>query len=209
MKKIFSITKQRLLNHLHYGKWYYIASVTVMLVAVNLLYSVTAPEYPPESRVNVMMYAGDVAEEKSDLLEQEMLSVLGDDQREVNVVTSIYTDSTMAEVVLARIIAKQDDVLVINSEYIKTLAENGAFIPLDEHMDLDKIFSTYPDINWTDYLMVCPEYEEGEHYYWLPLGVSEGLTEIVESKDYLGIAVLRSSKNPENALICLEYMLTR
>ncbi|MBN2879331.1 MAG: hypothetical protein JXN65_06830 [Clostridia bacterium] len=209
MNKTFSITKQRLLNHLHYGKWYYIASVAVMLVAVNLLYSVTAPEYPPESRVSVMMYAGDVAEDNAAMLEQEMLGILGDDQREVKVVTSIYADSTMPDVILARIIANQDDVLVLNSEYIQTLAENGAFIPLDEHMDLGKIFSMYPDIDWADYLMVCPEYEEGEHYYWLPLGVSQGLTGIVDSKDYLGIAVLRSSKNPENALLCLEYMLTR
>jgi len=209
MNKKFSITKQRFLNHWHYGKWYYIAAVAVMLVAVNLLYSVTAPEYPAESRVSIMMYAGDVAEDKAALLEQEMLSILGDDQREVKVAASVNADSSMAEVVLARIIANQDDVLVINSDYIQTLAESGAFIPLDEHMNLEKIFSMYPDMDWNAYLMVCPEYDEGEHYYWLPLGVSKGLEGIVDSKDYLGIAVLRSSKNPENALICFEYMLTR
>ena len=50
---------------------------------------------------------------------------------------------------------------------------------------------------------------EKDQIYYLPLSQVEGFDEIGLYGEDLSIGVLLNSPNPENAVICLEYLMTR
>jgi len=210
MRELLKITEKRIKNHLHYGKWYYIVAIIAVLVLVNLAYTITEPNYPKESTVVIMMYAGNADEEVIETWESEMLQLLPDDQREVELISTPPIDTTTQTVVVARIAAAEDDVLIVNSEDIAVYADQGAFLPLDEHMDLDKIFRMYPDVDWSQYKQRSESLDDKEeHIYWLPLNMVKGFEDLGLKGDNLGIGILSNSVNADNAALCIDYIITK
>ena len=210
MNDLLKITKERLKNHLHYTKWYYFAAIAVVLIIVNVAYTISEPRCPGENKVNIMIYGGAAEEDATVKWENDMLGLLPDDQREVNILASISVDELTQPVVMARIAAREDDVIVMDTENIKSYAAAEAFLPLDEYMDLDKIFAMYPDIDRSEfYTKISASQEESAHIYWLPLYAATGLEELNIYGENLGIAIAANSENPVNAAICAEYMMTK
>ena len=210
MDNFLKITKKRLINHLQYSKLYYIGAIAIVLVVINLIYSATEPRYPKENTVNIMMYTGVADEDVLETWEKEMLALLPDDQREVNIVSTIPIDITTQSVVFARIAAKEDDILIIDKENINAYANQAAFLPLDEYMDIDLIYSKYPDVDWSEYWMKAEALQDDEaHIYWLPLGIVDGFSELGFSGETLGIAVLGNSLNIDNSITCVKYIMSK
>ena len=208
MNKLYRITKQRIKNHIQYGKWHYIAAIIAVVVIINLAYTISTPRYPNENKVSIIIYATIANEEVLDEWEKAMLKLLAEDQRKVEMTATVPIDISTQGVVVARIAAKEDDILVMDIEHIKSYVNKGAFLPLDENMNLDKIINMYPDVDWGQYSAKIEESEDA-HIYWLPLCMVTGWGDLQMSGDDLGIAILSNSENVSNAVICLEYILTR
>ena len=210
MKEFLKVTRQRVKNHMQYGKWYYIVGIIAAIIVVNLAYTLTNPRYPKENTISVMMYAGIGEEDVLDTWEDDMLKLISDDQRQVNVMSTVPVDVSTQTVIIARIAANEDDMMVTDIEDMQSYANGGAFLPLDEHMDLSTIYEMYPDVDWAQYAFKSEALEDKEeHVYWLPLYMVEGFEETGLITENLGIGILGNSVNVDNAVICLEYILTR
>jgi len=209
MKDLLKITKARLSNHFHYSKWHYVVAIAAALVIVSIVLTMTEPRYPDENRISIIIYGATMDEAIAAEWEDEMLEFLSEDQREVEISSTVTVDELTQTVVMARIAAKEDNIVIMDIENISLYAASGAFLPLDEYMDLEGIFSMYPDVNWDEYYTRGIENEEQtSHIYWLPLYVVEGYEYIGASGDGAGIAVFSNSANISNALICVEYIMT-
>lgn len=210
MEELLKITKHKVDNHMHYGKWYYVGAIVLVLIIVSVAYTATTPRYPKENTVSIVMYAGMGDEEVMDSWEMEMLENLPEDQREVEIVTSTVIEGSTETVMIARIAAGDDDVLIAEIETIEGYASQGAFLALDELVDFDKLSASYPSVDWSEYLCeAVDEKEDIEHIYYLPLGMIEGFDDIGFPGEGLGISVLANSVNADNAITCIEYLLEK
>lgn len=208
MKELFKITKERLRNHLHYGKWYYIGAIVAAVVIINIALNVTKPDYPRESRVSIMIYGGVAEQSVVEKWESDMLNLLPENQREVEIVTTVNAEGSMEMIIVARTVASDDDIIILSSDAIENYASQGMFMPLDELITRDKIKELVKDDDLTKYEMFV-EGAEKDQIYYLPLSQVEGFDEIGLYGDSLCIGVLLNSPNSENAAICLEYLMTR
>ncbi|MEX1378151.1 MAG: hypothetical protein AB1Z23_11860 [Eubacteriales bacterium] len=206
MKEIVKITKRRLKNHLLYNKWIYLAVIILIVIVVNFSYIVTRPELPKENRVNIIMYAGITDEDILSKWQDEMLVLLPDDQRAVNILARSSVNAETQSAMVVRFLAGEDDIIIIANSDVESLANQSAFLPLDEYMDMDKLTSKYSDLNIENYKMKIEGSDE-EHVYWLPLAFSEGFSEIGFPPDNLSIGIVSNSSNVENAVKCLEYLI--
>ncbi len=207
MNDLLKTTKTRLKNHLHYSKWYYIAAIAAALIIVNIAYTVSEPRYPSESRVSIMIYGGNADEDAVTEMENEMLALLPDNQREVVISSSVSVDDLTQAVVMARIAAKEDDIIIMDTENIQAYTAGEAFLPLDEYIDINTIFDLYPDTDWNEYYKKTGDSEEA-HIYWLPLNETKWPDSLQIDGENLGIALLVNSENTANAVICVEHIMT-
>jgi len=208
MKELLKITKDRLKNHLHYGKWYYIGAIVAAVLLVNIAYAVTEPYYPSESRVSIIMYGGIAEGSVVETWETQMLEILPDDQREVKIISSVNAEGSMDMVIVARVVASDDDIIILNKDGIENYASQGTFMPLDDLIGRDKIKELVGENDLTKYEMFV-EGADKDQIYYLPLSHVEGFDEIGLSGENLCIAILLNSGNAENAAICFEYIMTR
>jgi len=208
MKELFKITKDRLKNHLHYGKWYYISAIIATAVIVNIAYSVTEPHYPAESRVSIIMYGGIAEESVVEKWENEMLELLPDDQREVDIISSVNAEGSMDMVIVARVVAADDNIMILSADGIESYASQGTFHPLDDLIGRERIKEILGDDDLTKYEMFV-EGAQKEQIYYLPLSQVEGFDEIGLYGENLCIGILLNSPNAQNAAICFEYIMTR
>lgn len=208
MKDLLKIKKDRLKNHLHYGKWYYIGAVILAAVLVNIVLAVTQPHYPAESRVSITIYSGVAEESVVEKWEKEMLELLPDDQREVDIVSTVNAEGSMDMVIVARVVASDDDIMILSADGIENYASQGTFMPLDDIVGREKIKELLGTDDLTEYEMFV-EGAPGDQIYYLPLSHVEGFEEIGLYSDNLCIGILLNSGNAQNAAICLEYIMTR
>ena len=208
MNELKKITKERFKNHLHYGKWYYIIAILAVVLLVNLAYTVTEPRFPKENTISIIMYVGNGNEDMELKWEKEMLALLGDDQREVDLILTIPTDISTQSVVIARIAANEDDIIAIDKQTMNTLALQDAFMPLDEMTDMHNIYDMYPDIDWTQYEMISEKQEDKQkHIYYIPIHMVDKFSQLEINTDVICIGILANGVNKESALSCLEYMV--
>lgn len=210
MNDLLKLNKKRISNHWQYSKWYYIAAIIAAVIIVNLAYTMSEPSYPKESTVSILMFAGVGDEDIVEVWENDMLALLGDDQRQVSISTSVVVEGSTESVIIARMTAGDDDILIMDTETMMLYAQGGAFKPIDELIDVEGAFAKYSQIDWDSYFMTSEELgNDEEHIYFLPLYMAEGFDEIGFSGQDLAIAVLAKSVNAENAAICLEYIMTK
>lgn len=135
------VTKRRLLNHLHYSKWYYLLALAGSLLVFALLYDITEPKVPGNQKVQILVLdyylTGDTG-----AWQEEILAHLPEDQREVRFVTlaaGITNTSENLELIQARIVTRLDDIFLMDVETYKLLASTGAFLPLDRPSQPDGV----------------------------------------------------------------------
>ena len=209
MKEILQINKKRLKNHWHYNKWYYLVGIIFIAFVINFTHIVTKPVIPKENKVNIVIYAGTAYEDVLNNWEKEMLDILPDDQREVNILSRSASGGAEAQMAMtARFLAGEDDVIIMTASSAADFAEQNAFLPLDKYMDIDMLTETYKKLDIEKYKIRLQESEDNEkHIYWLPLSFSDGFEEIGFPSDELVIGVIRNTKNAENAVKCLEFLV--
>lgn len=208
MKDLFKITKERLKNHFHYGKWYYVVAIIFAVALVNIVLTVTQPQYPRESRISITMYGGVADEIVTQKWKNEILEILPDNQRQVDIISSANADGSADMVIVARMAATDDDIIILSTEDMKNYAAQGAFVPLDDLIGREKIKELLGVTDLSKYEMFV-EGAPGDQIYYLPLNQVEGFDEIGLNGDNLSIGILMNSTNVQNAVICFEYIMTR
>jgi hypothetical protein len=137
------ITKSRLKNHLHYGKWIYAAIALAAFFVVELVYTTT--EYRPDAYHRVDIYlVGQSAPDETGLepVAQEALEAgfAYDERMEaVNFMSIHYsgdaeTDIYGAQKYMVILAAGEADCFFVNQRLFEQLIIQGGALPLDEYI---------------------------------------------------------------------------
>lgn len=203
------MNKDRLSNHLHYGKWYYIVAVLGALVVFSMIHTVTEPKTPDYLKVDITVYGSYMDEIVKKDWQQDLLALLPEDQKEVNIYSMSMgeEDYNMMEIVVARMTAQEDDIIIMNTERALAFATQGVFKPLEEYIAPDDIRNLPEDFDW-DAMYVAEEgSDDGKMLFILPLDGAYGLTELGVYPGDMSIAIMTYSENFDNALRCVQYIL--
>jgi len=138
------ITKERLKNHLHYGKWIYILIAVVAWFAVDLVYTMT--EYRPDRyhRVDVQLVGNSVMQDEA--LEEVALkavqAVAPQDPRleEVNLYNIAYSGDATADMYGAQKYAVMlaegsSSIYFVNRALMEDMVNQGGALPLDGYVE--------------------------------------------------------------------------
>ncbi len=209
------ITKERLKNHMHYSKWLYVLVLAVVLVIFNLSYTMSEPEVPTEFKVSILVNDYIFGEEGTDKLESELLEMLPEDQQEVKVFSLSAgggggQDLQIVQVLMARLVAKQDDILILPYETFKSFAHQGSFVPLDEKLTIP---SQPEDVDMSEYTIeILDDDGNGDGQpmlYGIPLDGSAGLQNYGIMNEGLVAGIPVTSGTVDNAVLSLQYLLNQ
>lgn len=199
--------KKNISNHFGYSKFIYLAAIVGALALVSFAYSTTRPRMPAENKVDIAMYCGYPDESEVAIWQESMLSLLPADQKQVNLASTVAGDDRIIEAVIARMSAREGDILVLDIDTMTGLTGNYAFAPLDSYIDRDAIEAANPDIDWSLYTFAD---DDGvEHIYMLPTDAVEGMYYLDMQPKGNCIAILSYSINKDNAAICMNYILSQ
>ncbi len=67
------ISKETIKNHFHYDKWKYIVGIFLSIFTWSLLATVTAPQTPPDKKVDLYLVGGFMMEEPAAEYAETML----------------------------------------------------------------------------------------------------------------------------------------
>lgn len=206
------INKSRLKNHLHYSKWLYVVALIGVLIVFNLAYTMSEPQVPTEFKVSVLVNNFISDDEGADKLEQEILAALPEDQQEVTVFSLAAggQDMQIMQVLMARMVAKQDDVLILPYETFVGYAQQSAYLPLEGRVTIP----TQPEGVDMDKYKVELVDDEGNgngdpQLYGIPLDGSVGLQSYGLMTQGMVICVPVTSENQDNGVRALQYMLDK
>ena len=200
------ITKEKIRNHFHYGKWMYLLLAIIALMGWNLIYTTT--RYRPPENLKVEFYADgyvDAAhQEKLDALMETIRADAIPDMEEVSC-TSMGFDETYGEMqFMVWVSAGQGDVYLLTKERFDYITSDGAMMDLqpmlDEgvlHADGIDLTAGYARDPETGKKMLCG----------IPADSFAGLKDYGLETDGMVFCVLNFGQNDENSLKFLDYLL--
>ena len=138
------ITKDRLKNHLHYGKWIYVLIAVVAWFAVDLVYTMT--EYRPDRyhKVDVQLVGNSVYSDVGleAVAEKALDAVKPLDERleAVNILNIAYSGDSSADIYGAQkyavmLAAGEGSVYFINRTLLDNMVAQGGALPLDGYIE--------------------------------------------------------------------------
>jgi hypothetical protein len=211
------ITTQRLKDHFYYAKWLYVVFILTGVLVFSMIFTFTAPKVPGEYKVDVSVFATSLDDNASAEWQQEILSMLPEDQQEVNIYALGFGASSEEslggyspyEVIAARMAAREDDIYIMPKDIYLSLAAQGAF------MEMDDVVGNYEypeEVDLEEYKVSYSEDENVEgplHYYGLPLDNSMGLVDIGVDPRERVIAILVYTESYDNAMVAVDYIMNK
>jgi hypothetical protein len=138
------LSKNRIKNHLHYGKWIYIAIAVIAFFAVDLVYTMT--EYRPDRyhRVDIQLVGNTIfGDEALTAVAQKALedvSPTDANLEEVNIYNISYsgdatTDIYGAQKYTVMLAEGSSAIYVLNRELLENLVAQGGALPLEPYVE--------------------------------------------------------------------------
>ena len=214
---------KKLKNHLRYDAWLYVGAIFILCVAFSMLYSITEPEVDADKRVHILV-ASQVSGDVSDSWSEGILSVLPEDQEEVeflvlNITEGDYEDGEVLQAFYARLLTNEGDLMILPYWLYKICGERGFFVPLsDTRQDgstwlelLDLPDNVDPE---RDRINLVLETDESDNptstrsvICGIPLDEMSGLWEINVNPSDMVACIPYYSQNQDNALKALQWLI--
>lgn len=209
-------TKKRFIDHFYYSKGLYVVFVALGLIIFSMVFTFTRPIVPKEFKVDISILGFTLQDVEKEIWEQELLESLAPDQQEVNFYSLGFggdDDSlggySVFEILAARMAAQEDDIYIMSKEIYLSLAQQGAFMPMDEIVSMYE----YPEeLDLEEYKIKLEEglgSDDNPHIYGLPLDNAMGLVDLGVDPRERVIAILVYTENYDNALKAAEYIMNR
>lgn len=216
------ITREGLKNHLHYGKWIYIAIALVAFFVGEMAFTMTEYRPPKERKVDFEIVGAYINSDPVQQIADEILSDAAsiDPTLEAIDIYSIQysgdpeTDIYGAQKYTVMMAAQEGDLYLVNRELMEQIVAQGGAMPLDEFIDRGLI-----DVDGLDLSAVTLDepVEEGaestgkRHVYAIPASDLVRLSQVdisysVEDKYFV---LMWHSANPETSLKVLQRMRAR
>ncbi len=137
-------SKDRIKNHLHYGKWIYIGIAVLAFLLVDLVYTMT--EYRPDRyhRVDIQLVGNSIFDDEAlTAVAQKVLedvSPTDENLEEVNILNIAYsgdatTDIYGAQKYTVMLAEGSSAIYVVNREMLENLVAQGGALPLEPYVD--------------------------------------------------------------------------
>jgi hypothetical protein len=209
------ITKDRFKNHFYYAKWLYIIAIVGAVFVFSIVYSVTEPQVPKNLKVDITIIGAALNEAGKEIWQEDILSVLPEDQQEVNIYSlAIGTEGTggisVYEILVARMAAKEDDILILPKEIYDGVVTQGPFMNMDDYITQ---FEYPEEVDLETYKVKLDEdIVEGDtepHYYGIPLDNVLGLVDIGLDPRGKVAVVLVYTENKDNVFKTLDFIMSK
>ena len=204
------ITRERVKNHWVYSWWKYLLMAVLVVMGVNVGFSVTAYRPPEERKIEVYLCHGwaDAEQFRADFWpalqetapDQEELTVLNMDLDSGDVYANMQFTTYVA--------AKQGDLCLLPRSQIKKLAENEAWeafaelTPYLQDGQLDAADASFDGVTF-------PTEDGGSGIFAIPADTLYGLTEYGIDPADSAFVVLSFSGNEENVVTLLQLIIDR
>lgn len=126
------VNKNTLKHHWDYYKWKYLILVVIIVAGWSLIYTMTRPQAPDSSRINVYIQS----DTTSDQLMHDFLDPLWKEyvpqEEELNLMTILANDEyTALQQLFTVVYSKEGDIYLLTNQYFRQYASQGAFAPLE------------------------------------------------------------------------------
>lgn len=202
------INKATLRNHIHYDWWKYVTGILATMFIWSMVTTMTRPQTPPEKKLDIYMVGDYMLLDTAEPIENKILEDFPE-LLEVN----IFNISLQGEMeymgrqqLMVMLGSQSGDIFVFDEQEFKMIAEQGAFVPLDEYVEELKGFVSEEKLE--KYKFKDLE-EEEYHYYGVPM---EGITLFKETGYDVSdkvMGVMAYSKNQEKAIEAVKWFLEK
>ena len=165
------INKEKIRNHITYHGWAYVLVAVVAALGWNLVYTVTAPRVPEEKRIDLYVLSGTTSNEIVDAFLKPLWEEYAPEMESVSsVVIGMVDDYATPMQLSAYVAAGEGDIYFLTETYFKSLASQGARLPLEELVDSGAIDVTGIDLA-KGYVTYISQYDENDN----PVATAQGL----------------------------------
>lgn len=202
------VSRERVKNHLQYDWWKYIIGVLATVFLWSMVTTMVRPQTPADKKVEIYLVGDYLLEEKAEPISDRILEEFPE-LLEVNFMHIPLGDDPQMEYMgrqklMAMLASQTGDIFAFEKEEFEIMANQGAFMPLDDYIDDLKVW--FSDEELEEYKSTV-EGENESHYYGVPmesLGLFDETGYDVSNK-VAGIMVY--SKNQYRALNILKWIL--
>lgn len=209
------VNRNSLKHHFDYYKYKYLLMVIIVVAGWSLIYTVTRPQAPDHSRINVYIQSDTTSEELMHDFLDPIWKEYVPQEEELNLMTILANDEfTALQQLFTIVYANEGDIYLLKAPYFLQYAAQGAFVPLEGLVEEGKLQVDGIDIR-AGYAEVTLEKDrEGypirteRHLYGIPLrelyGFASGMQ--VDNQDlYACIAV--ENGNMEDVITFFNAMI--
>lgn len=220
------ITKERIKNHLHYGKWVYLAIAVICWFLGDLLFTMTEYRPPDEREVTVEVVCANYVDQ--DALTSSAAWALAAGQafdetlEKVEITAIAYSGDAEKDIYGAQkftvmVAAGQGDIYLLPKSLFAMLWAQGGIVPLDTYVETGILKTDGLDLSETTLgAPVQPGGPESEivedeagdkHLYGIPLTDLPGLTAAGYPRETAYAVVMAYGKNPETSAFVLQNLI--
>lgn len=201
------INKTTLRNHIHYDWWKYVTGILTTILIWSLVTTMTRPQTPPEKKLDIYMVGDYMLLDSTEPIENKILEDFPE-LLEVNIL-NIALEGEMEYIgrqqLMVMVGSQTGDIFAFDKDEFKKMAEQGAFMPLDEYIEEFKEYVSEEELDKYKYRALE---EEEDHYYGIPMEritLFEGTGYDVSDK-VMGVMIY--SKNQEKAIEAVKWFLS-
>ncbi|MBR3020391.1 MAG: hypothetical protein IKH57_25565 [Clostridia bacterium] len=175
------INKETVSGHMHYSLWKYALIIAAAWMGWSLLFTVTAYRSPQNKRIDLYVQSFTATSESINaFIEPIWKETVPEMETVEGVVLMPLDDYTTSQQLMTYTMAGDMDVVFLNNQYFKNLAEQNTLIPLDD-LVADGTLDV-GDVDLTNgYVTVVAEYDEQDRpvktarrLYGIPLDAFDG-----------------------------------
>ena len=208
------ITKQRLKDHLYYSKWLYLVAAAIALVIFSLIYQIAEPVVPKGLKVDIAVIGFSVDETEKTVWEDDILSILPEDQQEVNIYSlALPTDDSsngfaVYQILTAKMTAKEDDILILPKDLYLSFASQGAFLAVD---DIVSRYELPEGLDLDEYKVAVTDEQTAQepHLYGFPIDNISGFRDMGIDPEGKVMTILVYTENYTNVLKAADYIMNK
>ncbi len=197
------VNAQTLKQHITYSWWKYLLALIAGIFAVDLLFTVTAPQIPPEKKVNFYIYGY----ADGNILDPYLAQVRENEMPDMESLAfnTIMMDESYGQMQLTTYIAVgEGDVYLLGRDEFLGFSSGGVFIPLETDTELMAMFDAAGK-NLRRGWRTASDSDEA-HLYGIPADQLPALGTMCASPDGF-LAVPASGRNIENAMKFLRILV--
>ncbi len=209
------LTKERMKNHFAYSTWKYMLLVILGLFGWSLIFTVTAPQVPQDKRIDFYAMTYSATQESMNAFLKPIWETVTPEMESVSSVALVQGDEYSSYMQLTAYLAAGDgDIYILDDQFFKSFAAQGAFLPLEGLIEEGRI--SVGDIDLTKgYVAMVTEYDENNeplnsemHLYGIPLDTYYGFMDGMQLDNRnMYAAILYNNQNDENVIPFFDALL--